>query len=450
MDLAYDIHEGSKPANKSTNDANGNRIDQTYLPFTGGKMTGQIETDHIYPFMVSNEALATLYGFDSIVFKGYDIAYQEKAGVFALVSDVEKATADAQIREQAIVDDIANVHESFQNQIDAVNADQQATAAACERTAHKNQANGYAGLDANAKIPLVLIPDSILGQLEYQGVFTPTAYPLNPQKGWFYISASNGSIGGVDYKTGDWAVYNGVTWDKIDNTDAVASVNGKIGVVVINGTEITVGNGDAFTIQQRLVAMMADIDARYTKAQTYSNIQIEQRISDLMALTNIKDTAIQFSAGVYDLAYNGSAVATFPISLVTDCNIVIVRVFAGGQAEYSMFRPAMTTEGVGMNMALMQKLDYAQITRVGANGEFALRVKANDALSTNTATMRMWGIKLSGFNATEVIYDHTASGIDAATVQEAIDVFYTLPHLTIDAEGYICVNYGSGRDITID
>jgi hypothetical protein len=34
--------------------------------------------------------------------------------------------------------------------------------------------------------------------------------------------------------------------------------------------------------------------------------------------------------------------------------------------------------------------------------------------------------------------------------QAAINVFYTLPHLIIDAEGYICVNYGSGRDITID
>ena len=31
--------------------------------------------------------------------------------------------------------------------------------------------------------------------------------------------------------------------------------------------------------------------------------------------------------------------------------------------------------------------------------------------------------------------------------QAAIDAS---PHLTIDAEGYICVNYGSGRDITID
>ena len=44
--------------------------------------------------------------------------------------------------------------------------------------------------------------------------------PLVLKKGWFYISIANALISGVDYKVGDWAVYNGVSWDKVDNTDA--------------------------------------------------------------------------------------------------------------------------------------------------------------------------------------------------------------------------------------
>jgi len=64
----------------------------------------------------------------------------------------------------------------------------------------KNQINGYAGLDNNAKIPSSLLPDSVLGQLEYKGTFNPNnGYPVSPEKGWYYIAIANALIGGVDY-----------------------------------------------------------------------------------------------------------------------------------------------------------------------------------------------------------------------------------------------------------
>ena len=213
----------------------------------------------------------------------------------------------------------------------------------------KNQINGYAGLDSNAKIPSSLLPDSVLGQLEYKGTFNPTAYPLSPEKGWFYISIGNGIIGGVDYQVGDWAVFNGSTWDKVDNTDAVMSVNGKLGVVVLNGTDIPVGNGDTWTIEQRIVNIYAELNNRYTKAQTYSNTEIEQRITDLLGLANLQDTAVEFSAGVYDLSYNGSVVSPFAYSLVSPYNWVILQVLVGTQAEYTIFKPSVLTNGVVIN-----------------------------------------------------------------------------------------------------
>jgi len=37
---------------------------------------------------------------------------------------------------------------------------------------------------------------------------------------------------------GDWAIYNGTAWEKIDNTDQVASVNGYTGVVVLTNTDV--------------------------------------------------------------------------------------------------------------------------------------------------------------------------------------------------------------------
>lgn len=109
-----------------------------------------------------------------------------------------------------------------------------------EDSAKKGVAYGYAGLDENGKILLVQIPDSLLGQLQYQGIFDVSVgtYPIDTVKGHYYIAKNNGVINTVDFKTGDWLVYNGTEWDKVDNTDAVATVNGKIGNVVLTTADI--------------------------------------------------------------------------------------------------------------------------------------------------------------------------------------------------------------------
>lgn len=98
--------------------------------------------------------------------------------------------------------------------------------------------NGVASLDATGKIPLSEIPDSIIGQVEYMGTWnaftnTPTLNPLIPeQKGHYYVVSAAGVFGGVDYQVGDWIISNGVEWQKVDNTDAVTSVFGRIGAIL--------------------------------------------------------------------------------------------------------------------------------------------------------------------------------------------------------------------------
>lgn len=109
-----------------------------------------------------------------------------------------------------------------------------------EAPTNKNIANGYVGLDSNNKIPLAQIPDVIIGQLEYQGArdmatTLPAASATN--KGWYYI-ASNATLQN-GYLVGDWAVSNGTTWDKIDNTDAVQTVAGRTGAVLLTSADLT-------------------------------------------------------------------------------------------------------------------------------------------------------------------------------------------------------------------
>jgi hypothetical protein len=105
-------------------------------------------------------------------------------------------------------------------------------------------ANGVATLDAGGKVPTSQIPQ--MGDLNYQGTWnastnTPTLTSSSGTKGFYYVVSVAGSTnlnGITDWKVGDWAVFNGSVWEKIDNTDAVTSVNGYTGTVVLTAGDV--------------------------------------------------------------------------------------------------------------------------------------------------------------------------------------------------------------------
>lgn len=105
---------------------------------------------------------------------------------------------------------------------------------------------GVATLDSAGKVPISQIPDSVIGALSYQGTWnastnTPTLTSSVGTKGYYYVVSVAGSTnlnGITDWKVGDWAVYNGSVWQKIDNTDSVTSVNGYTGAVVLTYTDV--------------------------------------------------------------------------------------------------------------------------------------------------------------------------------------------------------------------
>lgn len=94
----------------------------------------------------------------------------------------------------------------------------------------------------DGKIPSSQLPDTITGQLHYLGVRNmTTALPsASGNTGGYYIT----SVAGNGYEVGDWAISNGTTWDKVDNTDAVASVNGKLGTVTLTKADIGLDSVD--------------------------------------------------------------------------------------------------------------------------------------------------------------------------------------------------------------
>ena len=92
----------------------------------------------------------------------------------------------------------------------------------------------------DGKINVAYLPDTITGQLYYMGTWNPNTITIavTAKRGDYYIASATGwknpsNIQELNdpYETGDWAVYNGTSWDKIDNTDAVRLVNGQKGNV---------------------------------------------------------------------------------------------------------------------------------------------------------------------------------------------------------------------------
>ena len=85
-----------------------------------------------------------------------------------------------------------------------------------------------------------------VGALSYQGTWnasanTPTLASGVGTKGYYYVVSVAGSTnldGITDWQIGDWAVFNGTAWQKVDNTDAVTSVNGQTGTVVLGASDV--------------------------------------------------------------------------------------------------------------------------------------------------------------------------------------------------------------------
>jgi len=82
---------------------------------------------------------------------------------------------------------------------------------------------------------------SITGALVYQGAWnaltnTPTLTSSVGVSGYYYVVSVAGTTnlnGITDWQIGDWAIFNGTVWQKIDQTNTVSSVNGQTGAVSI-------------------------------------------------------------------------------------------------------------------------------------------------------------------------------------------------------------------------
>lgn len=146
--------------------------------------------------------------------------------------------------------------------VGAATAQQGAKADTAEQSANKNQALGYAGLDGSGKIPLSLLPNTVL---ELKGSWnastnTPRLANGTGNPGDMYIVSVAGTVdfgnGPIGFSVND-SVYYGSNgrYFKSTNSSEVISVNSKKGAVVLNKSDIGLSHVDNTSDLQKPVSL---------------------------------------------------------------------------------------------------------------------------------------------------------------------------------------------------
>jgi hypothetical protein len=240
---------------------------------------------------------------------------------------------------------------------------------------------GVATLDAAGKVPVTELPDAVLGALSYQGTWdastnTPTLTSSVGTKGYYYVVSVAGTTnlnGVTDWLVGDWAVYNGTAWQKVDNTDAVTSVNGFTGAVSLTTTNIAEGTNLYYTDARARGAVSAGTGISY--------------VSGTGVITNsLPDQTVVLNAGT-----GISTSGTYPNFTITNTSPSLGGDVVGpASATDNAVARFDTTTGKLIQNSLVLIGDTGSVTGVNALTAESLVVNNNATLgSSNTDTLEV-------------------------------------------------------------
>ena len=121
--------------------------------------------------------------------------------------------------------------------------------------------------------------NGLIGGSIFQGVWnastnTPALVSSVGTNGYYYIVNVAGSTnldGITDWKVGDWAIFAGTSWQKVDNTDAVSSVNGFTGAVSLTTDNVPEGATNLYFTNTRARTAISLTTTGSSGASTYDN-----------------------------------------------------------------------------------------------------------------------------------------------------------------------------------
>ena len=243
---------------------------------------------------------------------------------------------------------------------------------------------------------------SVAGGLSFQGTWnastnTPTLASGVGVNGYYYITATAGSTnldGITDWQIGDWLLFNGTVWQKIDQSNLVTSVNGQTGAVSLTTTNINEGTNLYYTDARARAAISAGTGISYDSSTgVVTNSAPDQTVS----LTGAGTTSIS---------------GTYPNFTITSADSTVGTVTSvGGTGTVSGISLSGTVTSSG-NLTLGGTLDLSSPPTIGNTtpntGRFTtLTVDDNTTFGTsNTDTVDFNARIASDFEpATDNTYD---------------------------------------------
>ena len=121
--------------------------------------------------------------------------------------------------------------------------------------------------------------NGLIGGTIFQGTWnantnTPALVSSVGTNGHYYIVSVAGTTnldGITDWQVGDWAIFAGTTWEKVDNTDSVSSVNGFTGAVSLTTDNIPEGATNLYFTNTRARTAISLTTTGSSGASTYDN-----------------------------------------------------------------------------------------------------------------------------------------------------------------------------------
>jgi hypothetical protein len=286
-------------------------------------------------------------------------------------------------------------------------------------TTQKGAALGVATLDAGGKVPVSELPAAVLGALSYQGTWdastnTPTLTSSVGTKGYYYVVSVAGSTnlnGITDWLVGDWAVYNGSIWQKVDNTETVTSVNGQTGAVVLTASSVgavpttrTISTGTGLTgggdlSADRTIAIDSTV-ATLTGTQTLTNKTLTSpKVNEILDANGNEVLGLLSTASATDyLAIKNGIGVGVPLHISSE----------GSSANIGLH---IQPKGTGL-VTISDGTDFNKGIRFRSSGSAASAITLLDAVSTagHVITLPDATTTLVGRNTTDTLTNKSISG----------------------------------------
>lgn len=248
-----------------------------------------------------------------------------------------------------------------------------------QRKDEKGVANGYASLDADGKIPVDQLPNSVL---TYEGLWDaatndPTLVDGTGNDGDFYIVSVGGTqdlgSGPITFEVGDWVIYSGTNWQRNPSaTETLQTVTDR-GNTTTNGITTASTTSDFFELNTTAGHTLNVAQAAWNDSQgTWSiGMQIDTNMVENDLGLNTFYPVCRNTDPVGDLP-KGTLVMVDPSNIATGDRLNVVRAVTDGTYSAQLIVGVMAEDFAANDVGYVQwfgQIKNIPASNINLNGE---------------------------------------------------------------------------------